>query len=557
MDASVQPELSLNQACLRDLRTTNPYDDKERIKDTNGGLLKDSYCWILDNEEFKQWQDNQSNHLLWIRGDPGKGKTMLLCGIIEELTRLNGDTANISFFFCQATDARINSATSVLRGLIYLLVEKNPSLLSHVRGRYDQAGKALFEDINAWNALSTIFTDILKDPSLKSAYLMIDALDECTSGLHFLLDLIVQESSAQPQIKWIISSRNWLEIIERLDIATHIAPISLELNEASVSEAVNKFIQHKVCSLAKVKRYKDNIRDTICRHLSLNSQGTFLWVALVCQNLDRTLPRHAVKKLGAFPPGLNALYGRMIDHVRKSEDAELCKQILAIMSTVYRPITLSELTSLIDVPDDDYDEPESLAEIIAVCGSFLTLRGDTIIFVHQSAKDFLLREALNEILPSGIGAGHYTIFARSLEVMFKTLRRDIFNIDLPGVPIKHVRQPSPNPLAAAQYACVYWVDHLQGSELNETYELSLNERGRVDMFLQQKYLYWLEALSIFGSVSYGIQAMQKLEMLIQVCGYLHAEIIFSSNEETTLIGETRIRSSIASGSRRLQVHSIS
>ncbi|CAG7971050.1 unnamed protein product [Penicillium salamii] len=44
--------------CLRDLRTTNPHHDKDRIQNTNGGLLKDSYRWILDNEEFQQWQNN-------------------------------------------------------------------------------------------------------------------------------------------------------------------------------------------------------------------------------------------------------------------------------------------------------------------------------------------------------------------------------------------------------------------------------------------------------------------------------------------------------------------
>lgn len=186
----------MNQACLRDLRTTNPHDDKERIKNASGGLLKDSYRWILDNKEFKQWQNEPSNRLLWIKGDPGKGKTMLLCGIIEELTQLHGNTANISFFFCQATDTRINNATSVLRGLIYSLVEKNPSLLSYVRAQYDHTGRTLFEDTNAWNALSMIFTSILKDKSLKSTYLIIDALDECVSGLRYLLDFIIQESPA-------------------------------------------------------------------------------------------------------------------------------------------------------------------------------------------------------------------------------------------------------------------------------------------------------------------------------------------------------------------------
>ncbi|KAJ5776869.1 NACHT nucleoside triphosphatase [Penicillium odoratum] len=320
---------------------------------TNGGLLKDSYRWILDNEGFKKWQGSGGDRLLWIRGDPGKGKTMLLCGIIEELTRLNGSAANLSYFFCQATDIRINNATAVLRGLIYLLVEKNQCLLSYVRARYDKAGKALFEDINAWSALSTIFTDILKDPSLNYAYFIVDALLSA---------------------RMIVSSRNWPEIIERLDLANQLALILLELNNKSVSEAVKNFIEHKVNTLAKVKKYKEEVRKTIYR--------TFLWVALVCQNLDRTLSRHAIKKLEAFPPELNHLYGRMIDQDRQSEDAEFCKEILAIMLTVYRPITLSELTSLIKMPDNDHDDYEALSEVIAVCGLFLTIRDYTIIFVY-------------------------------------------------------------------------------------------------------------------------------------------------------------------------------
>lgn len=514
----MQSETSLNQACLRDLRTTNPHHDKDRIQNTNGGLLKDSYCWILDNKEFQQWQDNASNSLLWIRGDPGKGKTMLLCGIIDELTRLFGDTANISFFFCQATDVRINNATAVLRGLIYSLVKKQPSLLSHVKSQYDHAGKALFEDINAWNALSSIFTDILKDATLPSIYFIIDALDECTTGLPSLLDLITQVSSAYPQIKWIVSSRNWPNIEERLD-TTHTAPISLELNEASVSEAVSKFIQHKVHYLAKVKKYSDETRHTICRHLSSNSQGTFLWVALVCQDLDRTSRWHAVGKMEAFPPGLNALYGRMIDQVCNSEDAESCKRILAVMSIVYRPIAFDELASLVELPDNLAGDSEALSDIIAICGSFLTVREDTIIFVHQSAKEFLLRETQTGVFPGGIEARHQKTFSRSLKAMFQTLRRDIFQLKFPGYPIEKVIPPSPNPLAPAQYACVYWVDHLRHSRCHKKKDLDIDERGCVGDFLQTKYLHWLEALSILGSISQGIAAMLKLEGLVQVSNF--------------------------------------
>lgn len=425
---------------------------------------------------------------------------MLLCGIIEELTR-NATDANISFFFCQASDAQINNATAVLRGLIYLLVDQSPSLLSHVQAEYDKAGKALFEGSNAWSALSTIFKDILRDPSLKPTYLIIDALDECTIGRRFLLDMIVQESSSHSQVKWIVSSRNWPDIEERLGIASCIARISLELNDSCVLDAVNKFIKYKVELLANAKRYPEKTREIIYQHLISNSQGTFLWVALVCQNLDRTRPRHATKKLEAFPPGLSSLYDRMINQLYQSEDVMLCKQILAVMSTVYRPVTLDELNTLIEEPCGD-----DLSEIIADCGSFLTLQKkvgssdhNTVTFVHQSAKDFLLNgppEALNEILPRGIGAENHRIFARSLELMFKTLRRNIFGLKSPGLLIDLVEVPSPNPLSAAQYACVYWVDHLADSQDSDhpAGGLMTDVEKLVDMFLQQKYLYWLEAL---------------------------------------------------------------
>ena len=81
---------------------------------------------------------------------------MLLCGIINKLEETAAASASgasssclLSYFFCQATDSRINSATAVLRGLIYLLADQQPPLLKHVRKKYDDAGKELFVDANA------------------------------------------------------------------------------------------------------------------------------------------------------------------------------------------------------------------------------------------------------------------------------------------------------------------------------------------------------------------------------------------------------------------------
>ncbi|KAH8586504.1 NACHT domain-containing protein, partial [Bisporella sp. PMI_857] len=497
--------------CIQDLRLTDPRDDKKRIEATKGGLLEESYRWVVETSDFQQWRNSQHSRLLWIKGDPGKGKTMLLCGIANELKRTSAKSVLLSYFFCQATDSRINHATAVLRGLIYLLVDQQPSLISHARTKYDQAGKALFEDANAWVALSEIFTSILQDPNLNSTYLVVDALDECMKDLSKLLDFIAQTSSISPHIKWLVSSRNWPEIEKTLDSATQKQRLCLELNENSVSAAVATFIQSKVNWLATRNKYNTETRDAVQQRLTLNANGTFLWVALVCQELSNLSGWKAVKKLKAVPAGLDALYRRMLDQMIDSEDAELCIRILAVVSTVYRPITLDELVALVDMPNGVAGEDRALSEVIDSCGSFLTLRERTIFFVHQSAKEFLVEKASNDSLLFKTQDVHSSIFSRSLQAMSHTLRRDVYSLAAPGISIDQVKPPIPDPLATVQYSCLYWADHLLECDTGGMVEKKLEDGGSVHKFLCQSFLYWLEALSLMKNLSKCIAIIRKLE----------------------------------------------
>lgn len=501
-----------DKQCLKDLHETDPRDDKTRIQDTKGGLLIDSYRWILDNDDFQRWHDDSQNQLLWIKGDPGKGKTMLLCGIIDELEKEPGN--RLSYFFCQATEARLCNATAVLRGLIYLLVVQQPSLISHIRKKHDYAGKRLFEDGNAWEALSKILAAMLNDPSLDGAILIIDALDECKINRHQLLDFITKPS----RVKWIVSSRNWQDIEEKLDNIKQKVRLHLELNKDSVSKAVNTYIRYKVDRLTCHKKYDKETRNAVEAYLTSNADGTFLWVALVCQELaaPEIRKRHTLNTLKSFPPGLDSLYDRMIGHISDSKDRGLCREVLAIALVVYRPITLDELKVLIKSLNDlDQDD---LEEIIRSCASFLTLREGIIYFVHQSAKDFLLNKASDQILPSGAAHQHHAIFSRSLEVLSETLERDVYELGVPGFPIDHVSPLDPDPLASIRYSCVFWVDHLDDSEPRaKTSNKDLQDAGIVHNFLRKKYLYWLESLSLLRSMPEGVKAVQKLEALVVSC----------------------------------------
>ncbi|RBR12916.1 uncharacterized protein FIESC28_08407 [Fusarium coffeatum] len=494
-------------SCLRDLRETDPRDDKTRIEETKGGLLKDAYRWILENDQFQEWNNASQSQLLWIKGDPGKGKTMLLCGLINELEKEHGRV--LSYFFCQATEARLSNATAVLRGLIYLLVVQRPPLFSYIEEKYDHAAKQLFEDGNAWQALSKIFIAMIEDPILDGALLIVDALDECIANQEKLLELIVKSSS----VKWIVTSRNWPEIEQWLDRSTQNIRLHLELNQHSVCKAVEAFIEYKVEQLAERKQYDEELKSNVKSYLAANADGTFLWVALVCQGLADSKvirKRHTRLSLESFPKGLDPLYGRMMEYISSSNDAEIYTEILALASVVYRPVTLSELKTLLGSQyEDEYDE---LPQIIGGCGSFLTLRGDAIYFLHQSAKDFLLNKASDQILPSGLAYQHELIFKRSLQALSETLKRDLCELDHPGFYIDDIEPDYLEPLDPIRYSCVHWVDHIHDSEPTRLNN-HLDNGGTIHVFIQKKYLYWLESLSLLKSTVEGVKAIYKLEDL--------------------------------------------
>ncbi|KAL2884650.1 Vegetative incompatibility protein HET-E-1 [Ceratocystis lukuohia] len=488
-----------DKKCLSALCNTDPSTDKKEIESRKGGLLEESYRWILSHKNFLQFLDESESPILWIKGDPGKGKTMLLCGIIDELERTN--PTSLSYFFCQATNHRVNTATSVLRGLIYRLARQNPHLTTHVRDKYDY-NQNLFQSTGAWQELCEILTSMLNDPSLKNAILVVDALDECSTRQKDLLEFIAKPSRA----KWIVSSRNSPDIEEVLNDAEQNVKIHLEINEESVSAAVNSFIDFKVDQLAHKKKYNREMKHAVSEHLRLNADGTFLWVSLVCQELSNSQKWHTAKKLRSFPPGLYPLYGRMLEQIRNSEDAQLCKDIIANVLVTYRPVTWDELYVLVEALDDL--EEDDVKRVVSLCGSFLTVHKNVVSFVHQSAKDYFQEKALGEILPFGIQHQHQTIFSRSLDVLHKELRRDMYNLTAPGCLIEEVSVPQPDPLAAIGYFCLFWVDHLNDSSTNGM----VSKNDEILAFLREKYLQWLEALSLLKVIPGGIRGMEKLKL---------------------------------------------
>ncbi|KAF5711152.1 het-E-1 heterokaryon incompatibility protein [Fusarium globosum] len=492
-------------SCLEDLYITDPVADKKRIEDDKGGLLKDCYKWILENDNFAKWRDDPEQHLLWVRGDPGKGKTMLLAGLITELEK--SSQGSVFYFFCQATQPLLRTASYVLRGLIWSLVCKRPALESYVQREYDQAGSSVFTNHNAWYALSGILTSILEDEISADFIVIIDALDECTEGREKLIGYISQ-CSVSCKAKWVISSRNWPDIESQLDATQSQVRLHLELNHASISNAVLKFVDRKVTQLNST--YNESTRAQIRKHLLDNANDTFLWVALVCQELEKPGVKHyhSSSILKRFPVGLDELYERMISDIN-DRDMEWCRAILAVVAVALRPLSLQELAASDGTLAQWVEDKETISSLVTSCGSLLTIRGDKVYTVHQSVNDFLPKAP--KILPAGVGHQHYSIFNCSMNIMHNRLHRNLYGLKDNCVVVNDIPVFPAAPLTIAGYACVYWVDHFCAWLLAEKPHKNSLCYSMISQFLEKKYLYWLEAMSLLRCPSEAIKALQRLE----------------------------------------------
>ncbi|KAI4638650.1 hypothetical protein J4E93_009951 [Alternaria ventricosa] len=325
-------------------------------------------------------------------------------------------------------------------------------------------------------------------------YLMVDAVDECvvSEDRKRLLELIVQLSRKLPHVKWIISSRGWNDIRDVL--ADHRPMIRLALNPKSevTLEAINTYIEYKVRALAKKKRLDPSNAAAIRDYLIDNAGGTFLWVALVCQKLEGHTGVRWKEIMQAFPPGLKELYKRMLQQIEGLDEPEanLCKFVLSVVTIAVRPLHLSELASLLKELDHITDKEAESKDILGTCGSFLSLHNGRVVFVHQSAKDYLTGDARKIVFPKGQKVTHAAIVARSMQLLSQFYQKPCRPRGSYGEPPES--EASVNGLL---YPTAHWPSHAMRSKDKITAHL-YSGQGPVCTFLRQYEQRWLDEVGL-------------------------------------------------------------
>ncbi|KAF5720996.1 heterokaryon incompatibility protein het-E-1 [Fusarium mundagurra] len=372
------------EECLRAMFVTDPSLDREGILDTKGDICEGTCEWILSTDEFKAWDKNPP-HLLWISAPPGMGKTFMsiyLSKHFEAVTK--GSEAATIFFFCDNKVETRNTAVSVLRGLLHQLISHQPNLINTIMPQWKQQSKQLFQE-KSLGTLWKLFEDVIAKSEFKTIYCVIDALDECeASSLSLLLRKFERLSRRQlessPKMKLICLSRRYPENIpEALSLF-----IKMEVDTMIAKEEdIRRFISIQVQELAQKKQLSSKMRSMLQETFLQKSEGTFLWVSYMSQDLHKQGLLDFEASLDMLPSGLDAVYKRILQNI----DFEKGKKIHGMLYWILDYLMKFDLPFDSQAPDLSYTQLHEHATIALI--QYLEQMNSRKVIAKESISDIL------------------------------------------------------------------------------------------------------------------------------------------------------------------------
>ncbi|KAL3480520.1 hypothetical protein BJX99DRAFT_18142 [Aspergillus californicus] len=299
-----------------------------------------------------------------------------------------------AYFFCDSSSDKQRTAVSILRGLLYHLVQQHPALVALLLEKYRVQKAAL---LASFDVLWSVLLDMGSEQG--EIYCMIDALDECSPEEQEILLTQVTETFGennlmckQRGICLLITSRPYAEI-ER-----HLGQFKQNGLSAfpQLERDIKVLIDRKVNELSRKNRYPWAIREQVSELLMDKADGTFLWVGIACSELHHVPSKDVVKTLQKLPRTLDALYRTLLDTAKNynPDEYDTAVRILGVVAIALRPFHVLELSEICHL-HRDVDPEVRLAftiDSINMCRLLLVVQADnTVSLLHKSLKDFLLR----------------------------------------------------------------------------------------------------------------------------------------------------------------------
>ena len=333
---------------------------------------------------------------------------------------------------------------------------------------------------NMFDSLWDILVKTAADPDAGEIVYVLDALDECSkTAREKLIERMAHFYSSRDQchtrLKFLATSRPYFDIEQAFrSVIGDMRSISLKGEDESetISKEIDLVIHERVprlCS-ARYPPLEPEVQNALILCLQKFEHRTYLWLHLtldvIRDTLESTMPR-LERLVHRLPRTIEDAYEKILEKVNASGYAQEARNLLHIIVAAVRPLTLKETRIALAINEKlEYEEPCQFSDnleyqseeafrvkIRAMCGLFVSIVDSRVYLIHQTAKEFLVSENLNN---------KFTPFAEPrLGVWKHSLTPAESNLIILKICLYVLRREISHELILMDYAAQNWDVHFQ------------------------------------------------------------------------------------------------
>jgi hypothetical protein len=473
--------------------------------------------------QISEWAESGDKFIFWLNGMAGTGKSTIARTVAQSFK--DQGLLGATFFFKRGEADRGNAKlfiSTITRQLVTGHQQLVPDVLGAIKTDPNIASKFLGEQFD-----KLLYQPLVKLRLEKSTTIVtvIDALDECEGedDMRLILRLLFRlQEIKSVHLRVFLTSRPEFPI--RLGFKkeeNHQDLILHELPAPVIENDIRVFLKYKL-SIIQRERLPDVDwpgNDNIERLVQM-AVPLFIFASTICRFVGekKFLPDERLKKVledkagssstqmdKTYLPILNQLFSGMNENEIRQLEQEF-QDIVGVIILLATPLSVTALAQLIGL------SIKKISNHLDGFYSVLSVPENThsqVRILHLSFRDYLLvtesRFHIHEQTTHGKIASH------CLRVMDTRLKHNICDLTSYGTQREEINPQIINKHLTAdiQYSCCYWVYHLKESK-------GYISESEILTFLKARFLHWLEALALIGSISGAVEMIDTLESNIWV-----------------------------------------
>ena len=526
-------DLSVLNGCRRASGAGYQHGDRKNcLRGTRETVLNEIELWT---------KDFNKSPVFWLNGLAGTGKTTIAQTVSE---RAFADGLLGASFFCSRDFGDRSDLRFISPTLAFQLAHKYPTFRSILIPLLQSNPDVVHESL--YSQMEKLIVEPLRSVGV-STVVVIDALDECkddepSSAILSLLGRFVKQI---PRVKFFITGRPEPRIKTgfRLPLLVESTDVFVlhDVHPALVNDDIRLFLKHELSELAQRRRLEgwpsDEHVDLLCRRAA----GFFVYAVATIKFLDNRaqLPKRRLEVIIGIPEctdhegktrfnsnmTLDSLYTSILETAFGEEGPEIHSKARSVVGAVVllaNPLPPSGIADLIGL------DREEVVLLLTLVHSLLAIDEDFDQLVkpfHKSFPDFItdpLRctDARFYISPGNL---HFELVVNCLKVMNEGLEQNL--LSLPDYAlnseVKDLEARIDGRISVAlRYACQSWYNHLTMAVGD-----AVDVVSHLRVFLENKFLAWLEVLSVLGTTRGGVVALERVILWLQKVCFGHSIVL--------------------------------